>query len=144
LSRTLIDGSAHATDEDLRRALAAREGLRDHARANTDGAAEDGLVALNQAASGAAFEIRFSPTGPRFTPTTSGTVAGAIGLLLAIAGRSMIDGSWPRLKICPGFHCGWAFFDYSRNRTGRWCSMSVCGGRAKARAHYLRRRAGAD
>jgi predicted RNA-binding Zn ribbon-like protein len=52
----------------------------------------------------------------------------------------MLDGTWRRLKVCPGDHCGWAFYDHSRNQTGRWCSMSVCGGRAKARAHYHRHR----
>jgi predicted RNA-binding Zn ribbon-like protein len=52
----------------------------------------------------------------------------------------MLDGTWDRLKACPGHDCGWAFYDHSRNQTGRWCSMSVCGGRAKARAHYHRRR----
>ncbi len=67
-----------------------------------------------------------------------GRVDGAIGLLLAITARTMLDGSWSRLKVCPGDHCGWAFYDHSRNQTGRWCSMSVCGGRAKARAHYRR------
>ena len=51
------------------------------------------------------------------------------------------DGSWSRLKVCPGDDCGWAFYDESRNRAGRWCSMSVCGGREKARAHYRRQRA---
>jgi predicted RNA-binding Zn ribbon-like protein len=33
------------------------------------------------------------------------------------------------------------FFDNSRNQSGRWCSMSVCGGREKAKTHYRRRRA---
>jgi predicted RNA-binding Zn ribbon-like protein len=69
-------------------------------------------------------------------------VNGALGVVLAITARAMVDGSWSRLKVCPGEDCGWAFYDHSRNQTGRWCSMSVCGGRAKARAHYRRRRAG--
>ena len=57
-----------------------------------------------------------------------------------LTARAMIDGTWSRLKVCPGHDCGWAFYDGSRNQTGRWCSMSVCGGRAKARTHYQRRR----
>jgi predicted RNA-binding Zn ribbon-like protein len=59
--------------------------------------------------------------------------------LLAIALRAMIDGRWQRLKTCPGEHCGWVFYDHSRNNSGRWCSMAVCGGRTKARTHYQRR-----
>ncbi|MCL4825828.1 MAG: CGNR zinc finger domain-containing protein [Caldilinea sp.] len=34
--------------------------------------------------------------------------------------------------------CGWLFFDASRNRSRRWCSMEDCGNRAKARLHYKR------
>jgi predicted RNA-binding Zn ribbon-like protein len=52
----------------------------------------------------------------------------------------MIDGRWQRMKACPGEHCGWVFYDHSRNNSGRWCSMAVCGGRTKARAHYRRQR----
>ncbi len=33
---------------------------------------------------------------------------------------------------------GWLFFDGSRNRSRRWCSMESCGNRAKARRHYQR------
>jgi predicted RNA-binding Zn ribbon-like protein len=73
-------------------------------------------------------------------PTTLDRVIGAV---LAGTAQAIADGSWQRLKICPGEDCGWAFFDGSRNLSGRWCSMRVCGGRAKARAHY-RRRHGAE
>jgi predicted RNA-binding Zn ribbon-like protein len=43
------------------------------------------------------------------------------------------------LKACPGRHCGWAFYDHSRNQSARWCSMQICGDREKARAYYRRR-----
>ncbi len=62
-------------------------------------------------------------------------VGGAVGRLLAIAARSMADGSWDRLKACSANDCGWAFYDRTRNRSGRWCSMAVCGNRAKVRAY---------
>jgi predicted RNA-binding Zn ribbon-like protein len=41
-----------------------------------------------------------------------------------------------RVGQCPG--CGWLFLDSSRNRSRRWCTMEVCGNRAKARRHYER------
>lgn len=44
-----------------------------------------------------------------------------------------------RVKQCPG--CGWLFVDTSRNRSRRWCSMDMCGGRDKALRHYRRQRA---
>jgi predicted RNA-binding Zn ribbon-like protein len=39
--------------------------------------------------------------------------------------------------------CGWLFFDTSKNRSRRWCSMEDCGNRAKARLHYSRARSAA-
>lgn len=138
--RGLIDGPAALRPADYRRALVVRERLRDLARANHGAPpAAAALGALNEAASGASVVVRFSASGPRFTASPSAGIDGALGRLLAIAATAMIDGSWDRLKVCPGEHCGWTFYDHSRNRTGRWCSMSVCGGRAKARAHYHRR-----
>jgi len=41
-----------------------------------------------------------------------------------------------RLKECGG--CGWLFYDTSRNHTRRWCTMRICGNRAKAHRHYQR------
>ncbi|MGD8554149.1 MAG: ABATE domain-containing protein [Anaerolineales bacterium] len=36
--------------------------------------------------------------------------------------------------------CGWLFIDKSKNQSRRWCDMSDCGNRAKARSHYQRKR----
>ena len=71
----------------------------------------------------------------------AGGVDGAIGHILAAAFAAMLDGSWRRLKACPREVCGWAFYDRSSNASATWCSMRVCGGRAKAGAYYRRRRA---
>ena len=46
-----------------------------------------------------------------------------------------------RLKLCPGENCGWMFIDESKNRRRRWCSMEVCGNRAKAKRFYRNVRA---
>ena len=51
---------------------------------------------------------------------------------------AMLDGSWSRLKACR--HCCWSFYDKSPNRSGTWCSMQLCGNRAKTRS-YRRRKA---
>jgi len=34
--------------------------------------------------------------------------------------------------------CGWLFLDKSRSHARRWCSMSNCGNRAKAKRHHKR------
>jgi predicted RNA-binding Zn ribbon-like protein len=54
--------------------------------------------------------------------------------------EAMAEGSWGRLKACSDHGCQWAFFDRSKNRSGHWCSMRVCGNRAKARQFRERRR----
>jgi predicted RNA-binding Zn ribbon-like protein len=46
---------------------------------------------------------------------------------------------WARLKVCARDSCRWAFYDASRNRSGRWCSMAGCGNIVKMRrAHRSR------
>jgi predicted RNA-binding Zn ribbon-like protein len=43
-----------------------------------------------------------------------------------------------RIRKCQNPACVPWFFDTTRNGTRRWCSMTVCGNRAKARRHYDR------
>jgi predicted RNA-binding Zn ribbon-like protein len=46
-----------------------------------------------------------------------------------------------RVKLCASPDgCGWLFLDTSKNGSRRWCSMEVCGSRAKMRRLYARRR----
>jgi predicted RNA-binding Zn ribbon-like protein len=45
-----------------------------------------------------------------------------------------------RIKLCRADDCGWLFVDSSRNRSRRWCDMSDCGNRAKARRFRARQR----
>lgn len=46
-----------------------------------------------------------------------------------------------RVKQCASTTCEWVFLDRSRNRSRRWCDMSDCGNRAKARRFQAKRRA---
>jgi predicted RNA-binding Zn ribbon-like protein len=43
-----------------------------------------------------------------------------------------------RLRACDNDECHLFLLDRSRGGTGRWCSMSECGNRMKARRHYSR------
>ena len=45
-----------------------------------------------------------------------------------------------RVRECNGDTCDWLFVDTSRNHLRRWCSMSVCGNRAKVRSFVQRQR----
>jgi len=131
----LLTTRTRITTADLERVVVVREGLR-----NLLAARVSSNSALNRAFSGACLEIRMTPRGAELVPVGTTALDRALGSLLAIQVRAMVDGSWQRLKACPGRHCGWVFYDHSRNNSGRWCSMNVCGGREKARAHYYRQR----
>lgn len=125
------------TDEDLDAARKVREALRSLLGEHpTPGA----LDAFNRAARTAMLTPGLDSEGRLiFTPLAPG-LDGALGQILAVAFSSMIEGTWPRLKACP--QCRWSFYDYSRNRSARWCSMILCGNRLKTKA-YRRRRSSA-
>ncbi len=40
------------------------------------------------------------------------------------------------VRFCEAPDCEWLFLDRSRNRSRRWCDMTSCGNRQKARRHY--------
>lgn len=44
------------------------------------------------------------------------------------------------LKTCGGDRCGWIFLDRTRGLIRKWCMMRTCGNRAKAKAHYTKKR----
>jgi predicted RNA-binding Zn ribbon-like protein len=46
----------------------------------------------------------------------------------------LLDADFSRVKQCHGNHCGWLFYDSTKNKSRQWCDMSVCGNRAKASA----------
>ena len=137
-----LDRQALATDvaeADLAAAREVRNALRALLLANNGAPPDPGAEAvLDRAARRAQLEPEF---GAAALVPRAGGVDGAIGRVLAAAFAAMLDGSWRRLKACPREVCGWAFYDRSSNASATWCSMQVCGGRAKAGAYYRRRRA---
>jgi predicted RNA-binding Zn ribbon-like protein len=125
-------------DADRRRVVELREALRE-LLAGGD-AAPEAVAALERAGSDAPLVVAFGADGSaRLAPAGTGASA-VIAALLAIVARAQADGTWSRLKACAAESCGWAFYDRSRNRSRSWCSMSVCGNRAKARSFRARQR----
>ena len=64
-------------------------------------------------------------------------------LLLPLAeamGDLVCHADFARVRNCEGPTCTLWFHDVSKNHTRRWCSMAVCGNRAKAAAHRARKR----
>jgi predicted RNA-binding Zn ribbon-like protein len=128
------------TEEQRQRSVDVREGLRALGRAN-NGEPEDRdqIAALNRAANGIPVVLGIKPHDWSLRPAGSG-VDSFLGTILATVARSMADGSWSRIKACRNDTCRWLFYDHSRNRSGTWCTMAVCGSRMKSRAYRSRRR----
>jgi len=64
-------------------------------------------------------------------------------LLLPIAqalARLVCDEDFTHVKACEGERCTLLFADHTRGHARRWCSMAVCGNRAKVAAHRQRAR----
>lgn len=139
--RGLLDPRTPLSEGDLRRALAVREALRGLALANHDGDPDPrDLEVLNRVAGAARLRFRFERTGgARLEPDLPG-IDGALACLLAIVVTAFVEGTWGRVKVCRSETCRWAFYDRSRNRSSRWCTMALCGNRRKARAYRRRRR----
>jgi predicted RNA-binding Zn ribbon-like protein len=57
------------------------------------------------------------------------------------AAELLTSGERDRVKECASARCEWVFLDRSRNRSRRWCDMSDCGNRAKARRFQAKKRA---
>ena len=139
--RGLMGAGETAGAADLRRAVDVREGLRAVLMANNGIPAEsEKLERLEKAAARAGLRMRFGgESDPRLEPEGGG-VDGALARLLAIVAAAVENGRWERLKACPRETCFWAFYDRSKNRSGRWCRMEECGNIEKARAFRERKR----
>lgn len=96
--------------------------------------------AVEPFAARAGYGMRILQDGmPALVPQGSGSVA-LISEILAIAYDAVRDGTWQRLKACRKHSCRWAFYDRSKNGSGAWCSMAVCGNRVKAQRRRLSRK----
>jgi predicted RNA-binding Zn ribbon-like protein len=137
----LLEAGTKLTAADLNRALDARQGLRALLFAN-NGVDPDGeaIERLNRALGRASLAVRFDADAVPELDARGRGLDAALGSLASIIAVAQVEGTWSRLKACPGVHCGWAFYDHSRNRSGSWCSMSICGSRSKVREYRRRQR----
>ena len=134
--------SVEVTPAGLERARAVRDALRGAMEANADHADRDAaLRELNDLARGLPLRVRFVDDDTAELVPVGAAVDGVLASLLADVRDAMRDGTWRRLKICRSEDCQWAYYDASRNRSGRWCSMAVCGNRQKVRAYRERQSA---
>jgi predicted RNA-binding Zn ribbon-like protein len=154
--RGLLRGDAQATPDDLVLAKTLREGFRGvlatHAGHDADA---DAVRRLDDALSELPVRVTFAASS--FAPAEGGTLVGSTfalapaeaGVRGALAGvldavrASREDGTWPRLKVCDRATCRWAYYDYSKNRSSRWCTMAGCGNAVKMQKAHARRATGA-
>ena len=137
----LLEPTATLTESDLDHALLVREALRDLLLVNSGGAPGAAAVATLNAA-GAASPLLFRLDDGLQATAVPGSAGlnGALARLFAIILAAQVDGTWQRLKVCQNDICRWAFYDASKNQSGHWCTMAICGSRRKTRAYRARRR----
>ncbi|OAF14661.1 hypothetical protein AYJ54_42035 [Bradyrhizobium centrolobii] len=52
--------------------------------------------------------------------------------------KFVCEEDFSNVKACEGHSCTMLFVDHTRRRARRWCSMAICGNRAKQAAHRNR------
>jgi predicted RNA-binding Zn ribbon-like protein len=105
-------------------------------RALGDGA--DPLAGLRRISAGLPTRLEVTADGRIGLAAGGAGVPAALARILLIAADSATLGTWSRLKVCSADDCQWAFYDRSPTRSGCWCTMRLCGSRAKSRAYRRR------
>jgi predicted RNA-binding Zn ribbon-like protein len=135
-------GDTEVDAESFVRARALRDLLRELAFRNTRARRSDDELraAFASIASVGRLRVELDSGGDlRLEPAGDGVERALAGLLTRVL-EAQASGAWRRMKACPGPHCGWLFYDASRNVSSTWCSMSICGNRTKTASYRRRQR----
>ncbi|WP_053057871.1 CGNR zinc finger domain-containing protein [Rubrobacter aplysinae] len=128
-------------DTELARLRELREGLRDILLSHNLGTSLEVTKAssrLNDLVSTTGLGVSFDSAGrPLLCSPFTGTEKAVEDMLIA-AIRAGYEGTWQRLKACANKECQWIFYDASKNRSGSWCVMEICGSRVKMRSYRER------
>jgi len=95
-------------------------------------------AALEPFAEKCSLKIEIRDSGPVLKPGDESGPCVVIAPMLAIVYEAIATGAWMRLKTCRNPQCRSAFYDRSKNASGAWCSMALCGNRMKARRRRKR------
>lgn len=139
--RGLLVPGAPPGDADVEAAKKVREGLRAVLHLNAGHAADlHAIDELNALLAATAVVMRFDHEGRTgFEMKGTRPLTRAFDAFAKAIVTAQLDGTWERLKACARDSCQWAFYDASRNRSGRWCSMAGCGNYIKMRRVAERR-----
>lgn len=135
----------HAATRALRKAVALREALYRTFAGLADGRspAPADLALLNGSLPAALVALRLRAPGGRFAWAWGGDPRALDRLLWPVARDAAVfltSADLSRLRTCGNLGCRWLFLDGTRNGQRRWCSMAVCGNRAKVGRYRRRRR----
>lgn len=130
----------------LAEAIAVREAIFRifSALASDNAVADDDLAMLNHALAGAPPRQRVArqDRGYAWICDPIGVSAAALlGPVLWSAADLLAQADHRLVRRCANDACRWLFIDQSKGGTRRWCDMTACGNRAKARRHYLKSKA---
>ena len=136
----LIGEDPELSTGDLEQAIVLREGVRALLWANNGMALDtQAVLELDRVSATLPLSLRFGAEGEAYVTASEG--ASALGRWLGLFAAARFADSWPRFKACGDRICGAAFYDVTKNLSGRWCSQR-CGNRISARAHRRRRSIG--
>jgi predicted RNA-binding Zn ribbon-like protein len=96
------------------------------------------LITLNTEMRRAARYLRIAPMGEMFELDWEfdGELDAVLWPIVRCAAELLTsEVDLARVRECAGFNCGWLFIDTSRAGRRRWCSMDICGNRAKVERH---------
>jgi predicted RNA-binding Zn ribbon-like protein len=143
VERDLPGADAPWTERDRAKLTGLREALRAVVGAHGSAPPPEALEVIATAARTASVTIEFDATGATDLRPTGRGLDAVIGRLLGDIASAQRMGTWHNLRICRRDVCRWAFYDASRNHSGVWCTMSICGNRVKS-ANLRRRRSRKD
>jgi predicted RNA-binding Zn ribbon-like protein len=127
------------TGAELGEVVELREALRELLLTNNvGGESTEAVAVLDRMARTVPLVLRFTADGQSRLASVDSGVPAAMAEILAAVHTAMLDGSWRSMKACKADVCKWIYFDRSHNQSSQWCSMALCGARAKMRAYRRR------
>ncbi|MFF6781675.1 CGNR zinc finger domain-containing protein [Streptomyces sp. NPDC012510] len=124
-----------AAGEDLTAVRELRESLRATLLAHAGHAPPRPVTPLGDLLAAAPLVVAVRAEDGSATLRPAADPAPLLSRVAAAVAEALTAGTWQRLKACEAADCHWAYYDRSPAGRGRWCSMRVCGARAKMRRY---------
>ncbi|HEX9692359.1 MAG TPA: CGNR zinc finger domain-containing protein [Gemmatimonadales bacterium] len=142
--RSRVEGDPNAEQRVLDRTRAFRDSVHAifYPLAQGEAAAAEHLQQLNALLASLPAQVEPVGSGGTYEWTSRGETDAHATLLWSVAwaaAQLLTSAELPLVKTCANERCGWLFVDRSRKHNRRWCEMSVCGNRAKARRFQKRK-----